>query len=32
VVFPDEDHFINRPVNRRFWYHTIEDWLRTHLK
>lgn len=31
VVFPDEDHFINRPVNRRFWYDTVNAWLRRHL-
>ena len=32
VVFPDEYHFINRPVNLRFWYHTTEDWILTHQK
>ncbi len=32
VVFPDEDHFINRPVNRKFWYDTVNEWLGRYLK
>jgi dipeptidyl aminopeptidase/acylaminoacyl peptidase len=32
VVFPDEDHFVNRPVNRRFWYDTVNAWLGRYLK
>lgn len=32
VVFPDEDHFVNRPVNRKFWYDTVNDWLGRFLK
>lgn len=32
VVFPDEDHFVNRPVNRKFWYKTVVDWLDNYLK
>ncbi|MBP7125032.1 S9 family peptidase [Myxococcota bacterium] len=32
VVFPDEDHFIQKPANRRFWYRTVGDWLSRHLQ
>ena len=32
VVFPDEDHFVAKPLNRKFWYDTVNDWLSAHLK
>ncbi|MBM4386514.1 MAG: S9 family peptidase, partial [Deltaproteobacteria bacterium] len=32
VYFPDEDHFINKPLNRKFWYDTVSDWLGKYLK
>ena len=31
VVFPDEDHFISTPRNRRFWYGTVNEWLDRYL-
>jgi dipeptidyl aminopeptidase/acylaminoacyl peptidase len=31
VYFPDEDHFVNRPKNRKFWYDTVGEWLKRHL-
>jgi dipeptidyl aminopeptidase/acylaminoacyl peptidase len=31
VVFPDENHFVARPLNRKFWYDTVSDWLSSHL-
>lgn len=31
VVFPDEDHFVVKPYNRKFWYDTVTDWLTAHL-
>jgi dipeptidyl aminopeptidase/acylaminoacyl peptidase len=31
VVFPDEDHFISKPKNRKFWYDTVVQWLKAHL-
>ena len=30
VVFPDEDHFINKPKNRKFWYDTVGEWLKSY--
>jgi dipeptidyl aminopeptidase/acylaminoacyl peptidase len=32
VVFPDEGHWILKPLNSRFWYTTFLDWLATYLK
>lgn len=32
VVYPDEDHFVNRPVNRKFWYDTVVEWLDKYTK
>jgi dipeptidyl aminopeptidase/acylaminoacyl peptidase len=31
VVFPDEDHFVGKPLNRKFWYETVIGWLKAHL-
>jgi dipeptidyl aminopeptidase/acylaminoacyl peptidase len=32
VVFPDEGHWVLKPVNAEFWYKTFLDWLATYLK
>ena len=32
VVFPDEDHFVGRPKNRRYWYGTVVEWIDRYLK
>ena len=31
VFFPDENHFITRPQNARFWWNTNHAWLTEHL-
>ncbi|MCU0759861.1 MAG: S9 family peptidase [Steroidobacteraceae bacterium] len=30
VYFPDENHWILKPQNSIFWYHTVRDWLATY--
>ncbi|MGC9044619.1 MAG: S9 family peptidase [Myxococcota bacterium] len=32
IIFPDEDHFIKKANNQRFWYKEVENWIRTYLK
>jgi dipeptidyl aminopeptidase/acylaminoacyl peptidase len=32
LYFPDEDHFVTRPRNRRLWWDTVLDWLDTGLR
>ena len=32
LYFPDEDHFVVRPRNRRLWWGTVLDWLDESLK
>lgn len=32
IIFPDEDHFIKKPHNQRFWYTEVESWLNRYLK
>jgi dipeptidyl aminopeptidase/acylaminoacyl peptidase len=32
VVFPDEGHWVLKPLNSRFWYKTFLDWVGTYLK
>jgi dipeptidyl aminopeptidase/acylaminoacyl peptidase len=27
VYFPDENHWVLKPQNSLFWYHTVRDWL-----
>jgi dipeptidyl aminopeptidase/acylaminoacyl peptidase len=27
VYFPDENHWVVKPQNSLFWYHTVKDWL-----
>ncbi len=32
LVFPDEGHWVLKPQNSAFWYHTVLDWIHKHLK
>ena len=32
VLFPDEDHWVQKPQNSRFWHKTIFEWLEDYLK
>ncbi len=32
LIFPDEDHFVQKPQNSRFWHQTIFDWLDKYIK
>ena len=32
AVFPDENHFVQKPVNRKFWYDLVGGWLADHLR
>jgi len=32
VVYPDEGHWIIKPLNAQLWYKTYLDWLATYLK
>ena len=32
LVFPDEGHWVLKPQNSQFWYHTVLDWLDKYLK
>lgn len=32
LFFPDEDHFVSKPLNRAQWYATVVEWLKTHLR
>lgn len=32
LVFPDEDHFVSKPLNAELWWKTILDWLASYLK
>lgn len=32
LYFPDEDHFVVRPRNRRLWWTTVLDWLDQYLQ
>ncbi|MDI6697922.1 MAG: S9 family peptidase [Candidatus Saccharicenans sp.] len=32
LYFPDEDHFIQKPLNARLWWKTVLDWLAAYLK
>ncbi len=32
VDFPDEGHWVQKPANSAFWYHTVIGWLDKHLK
>lgn len=32
IVFPDENHWILKPENSRYWYKEVQDWLNKYLK
>ncbi len=32
IIFPDEDHFIKKANNQRFWYNEVLSWIKEHLK
>jgi len=32
IIFPDEGHWILKPQNSEFWYSSVIDWFRRHLK
>jgi dipeptidyl aminopeptidase/acylaminoacyl peptidase len=32
VLFPDENHWILKPANRRVWWNEMHNWLKTYLK
>lgn len=32
LYFPDEDHFIQKPLNAELWWRTIHEWLAEYLK
>jgi dipeptidyl aminopeptidase/acylaminoacyl peptidase len=32
LYFPDEDHSVGRPRNRRIWWGTVPDWLDQYLR
>jgi len=32
IIFPDEDHFIKKANNQRFWYNEVFQWVKKYLK
>jgi dipeptidyl aminopeptidase/acylaminoacyl peptidase len=32
LMFPDEGHWVLKPQNSQFWYHTVLDWLDKYLQ
>ncbi len=32
LYFPNEDHFVQKPKNARFWWKTVHDWFKEHTK
>jgi dipeptidyl aminopeptidase/acylaminoacyl peptidase len=32
LMFPDEGHWVLKPQNSQFWFHTVLDWVDQHLK
>jgi dipeptidyl aminopeptidase/acylaminoacyl peptidase len=32
IVYPDETHFVGKPLNRKHWNDSVIDWLTGHLK
>jgi dipeptidyl aminopeptidase/acylaminoacyl peptidase len=32
LVYPEENHWVLKPADSVLWYHTVLDWLDTHLK
>ncbi|MGQ9643934.1 MAG: prolyl oligopeptidase family serine peptidase [Ignavibacterium sp.] len=32
LYFPDETHFVAKPLNSKLWWNTVYDWFKIHLK
>jgi dipeptidyl aminopeptidase/acylaminoacyl peptidase len=32
LLFPDENHFVQKPQNARLWWNTVLEWLASHAK
>lgn len=32
LFFPDEDHFVRKPLNAELWWNTLHEWFATYLK
>lgn len=32
LYFPDETHFVAKPLNSKLWWNSVYDWFKTHLK
>jgi dipeptidyl aminopeptidase/acylaminoacyl peptidase len=32
LFFPDEDHFVQKPLNAKLWWSTVDDWFAKYLK
>lgn len=32
LYFPDETHFVAKPLNSKLWWNTVYDWFKKHLK
>jgi dipeptidyl aminopeptidase/acylaminoacyl peptidase len=32
LLFPDEGHFVTKPLNAELWWKTMLDWLAAYLK
>jgi dipeptidyl aminopeptidase/acylaminoacyl peptidase len=32
LYFPDEDHFVQKPLNAKMWWQTVHAWFKTYLK
>ncbi len=30
LLFPDENHFVQKPQNARLWWNTVLEWLTRH--
>ena len=31
IVFPDEGHWVLKPLNSRFWHESVFDWIKQYL-
>jgi dipeptidyl aminopeptidase/acylaminoacyl peptidase len=32
LFFPDEDHFVRKPLNAELWWNTLHDWFAEYLR
>jgi dipeptidyl aminopeptidase/acylaminoacyl peptidase len=32
LYFPDEDHFVQKPKNARFWWNSVMEWFKEHIE